>query len=1037
MISAAPLVGGEPSPEIVCFTKSNGPLTKEIRLDENGVLRSDGSACLMARGGACRVSVASADDLGALIGSLQSNQAIALGSLRPDLPDNVEIATKRAINGATRAGIISRSADNILFNPGQRGFVLIDFDTKGMPEDIAKRLRGGGLLPVLLSIIPELEHIARVSRASTSAGLYARETGDPVPGSNGEHLYLSVRDVADSARFLKTLHERCWLAGYGWMRVGAAGQMLERSIVDRMVGAPERLVFEGPPILDDLLAQSVEARRPRVTEGDALDTLAACPPLTIVENAKVQELRSKAKHELAGKSAEARKKFIVRQAEALAERSGVTLRAAQETIERQCRGELLPSIVLPFDDPGLAGKRVEDVLANPEAFVGETLADPLEGVEYGPCKAKIMRRADGTLFINSFAHGGTDYELKFDAAAIRTAISTADKGEVVAILIERLLQAAIEPAEEEGLIAYAGECSDTGVRAITRQIKQARQTWTEERAKEARELRIAERTDPRPMLPVPALDAPWLPEMAAYNEVLSKSTNRSPPGRNINGDLVCVRRIAVNGMHAFVSANEDCDTSQEAPPQWVIHVMSETEAAELIERHIDFVDRNSRSVHCPMLFVKHYLQRDDGALPQMNAVATLPIVSADGFLIHEDGLDHERGIVFNIETDLMKIIPDRKHVTETAVAEAMQFLLNDWLADVATDHAGKCSLIALALTMIECSMLDQRPAWVVSAGRRGSGKTTTVSMIVEAVTGSPAAASAWSTNEEERRKALLSYLMPGVPYILWDNLARGAEVSCPHIEKSCTSPFYADRKLGVSEMVRTSAASIHVFTGNNISAKGDLASRSLPVRLDVDRIDPENRDFMHPDPIGWTRDNRSKILQALYVILLGNPTLDAKPDAPMKTRFKMWYRLIGAAVEHAARFAGLFDPNKPDQGLDFCNLFLDQEADDEDATSLAEAIHSLNEVMAQKQPFKASDVVKAINDFSDDDDIMGHSSVVRSFLFPTETLYRLMTPKTVAKRLKVHVGEPVTYGGETLVLKCCMDKHEKTLKFHIEAIIDW
>ena len=31
--------------------------------------------------------------------------------------------------------------------------------------------------------------------------------------------------------------------------LGKAGQLLERSIVDRVVWAPERLVFEGPPIL--------------------------------------------------------------------------------------------------------------------------------------------------------------------------------------------------------------------------------------------------------------------------------------------------------------------------------------------------------------------------------------------------------------------------------------------------------------------------------------------------------------------------------------------------------------------------------------------------------------------------------------------------------------------------------------------------------------------------------------------------------------------------------------------------------------------
>jgi len=194
---------------------------------------------------------------------------------------------------------------------------------------------------------------------------------------------------------------------------------------------------------------------------------------------------------------------------------------------------------------GLAGKTVADVLADPGSFEGETLADPLEGTEYGRCKARIMRRADGTPWINSFAHGRTVYELKLDAAAIRTAMSAADTDDVVAVLVELLMQAAIDPAEEEALIAHARERTGTGMRAIARQIKKARQAMATEKAKEARELRIAERTDPRPMLPVPAPDAPWLPEMAAYNEVLGKSTDRIPPARNINGDTARVQRMAI------------------------------------------------------------------------------------------------------------------------------------------------------------------------------------------------------------------------------------------------------------------------------------------------------------------------------------------------------------------------------------------------------------------------------------------------------------------------------------------------------------
>ena len=54
-------------------------------------------------------------------------------------------------------------------------------------------------------------------------------------------------------------------------------------------------------------------------------------------------------------------------------------------------------------------------------------------------------------------------------------------------------------------------------------------------------------------------------------------------------------------------------------------------------------------------------------------------------------------------------------------------------------------------------------------------------------------------------------------------------------------------------MVATAASTIHFFTGNNIGPRGDLASRSLHIRLEVDRADPENRSFRHPDPIAWTK----------------------------------------------------------------------------------------------------------------------------------------------------------------------------------------
>ena len=118
-------------------------------------------------------------------------------------------------------------------------------------------------------------------------------------------------------------------------------------------------------------------------------------------------------------------------------------------IRQQCGGNLLPDVVLPFDNQALAGITVADVLADPARFDGATLADPLEGPEYGRCKAMIMRRADGSPWIHSFAHGRTIYELKYDARAVAAAIANAPADQVVHLYVRLMLAAALNQAEAE------------------------------------------------------------------------------------------------------------------------------------------------------------------------------------------------------------------------------------------------------------------------------------------------------------------------------------------------------------------------------------------------------------------------------------------------------------------------------------------------------------------------------------------------------------------------------------------------------------
>jgi hypothetical protein len=1004
--------------EMTQFAKTGGALTKVISLNGDGSVHSDSSECRMSSGRARRLVLPDMGELAGTIEQFEARHALGLGRLRPDLADQVRIATKQRLNGAARPGLISRTANNVIFAQGCAAPVLFDHDSKGMPAEIAERIAGlGGFEPALLTVMPALSGAARLFRASTSAGLYRSDTGERLPGSSGAHGYCVARDGADIDRFLRALHCRCWLAGLGWYTLGAAGQLLERSIVDRMVGAPERLVFEGPPTLVSPLAQDAAAREPIVHDGALLDTLAVMPPLSIAEQTRLRELRARVARALEGEAARVRERHVDEQSEKLARRTKRTVEAARRVIEKQCQGVLLPDIELQFDDERLAGKTVADVLTNPNRYVGETLADPQEGVEYGRGKAKILRRPDGSLLIHSFAHGRTVYELKIDLGMARAMLRRAPVAEVDRLFVRLALEAEVDDAEVEKLRDLAAERGGTGKRTLNNLLKAARTERANQRAKAERQRRAAERTDPRPQLPAPPEDAETLPQTEILNGILGAATDPEPPMRDITGRLTRVWVRSVPNIHGL---------GVERPPEMLLLTQLDLYgASELIEKYVEHVVETPvgpRTVRLGDRFVHHYLLRDDRALPVVVTAGVLPLHLAQDqeipMIVDTNGLHRDLGLVLRIPPELANIarIED---LSDEAVAAAMRFLLDDWFGDVLTDDAGKATLVACALTIIERPVLTERPAFFVTAGKRSSGKTTALNMISQAILGTRAPAAAWSPIEEERRKALFAYLLEGLPFLVWDNIPKGSLISSPAIEKALTAEFMSDRLLGESRTGAPNATTIMAFTGNNIAPQGDLASRVLEARLSTDRPDPENRRFKHPDPIGWTRANRIPILRALYTVLLGG----RERGREVPTRFKMWFKMVGARVERVMRLV--------ERPVSFQAMFEKVETDDEETIGAAEVLSILR---AQFPPHGATsaviaDQLRMLGDFLDDP----WRERLRTGLEQlTGKMMPVVSATTVTLRLKTLVDAPVRVGAETLVLR--YQSHHEGGGFKVEVI---
>ena len=937
------------STQITLITKTDTPslMSKRITIGPNQRVQSDGSHCIMRHGSADPVVVSSAAQLADIIHNCRSDQAIALGALQTDITTPACIVTQSSLKKGS--GNIARTREYIDYLPGQPAYALIDIDNKGMPGHVKAVVdSAGGVWPALVRLAPGLATASRVSRASTSSGLRRIDTGEEFAGNGGSHHYVLVQDGRDIARMLKDLHDRCWLEGLGWHVIGASGQLLERSVVDVMVGYGERLCFEGQPDIQPPLAQDQQSRRAVATEGIAINSSVIVPRLTEFERSRLREAKQASIKSLDKQASEVRAEHDQKLAEKVSQRTGRPVAFALRQVSARHRGVLFPDFELDFDYLGVV--TVHAVLANAGRFVGETLADPLEGPDYGRCKAKVMQADDGTLFIHSFAHGRGIYHLRHDIDSAKSALDKTPKDGGLDFAMAVMRNADL--ADDEVVDFTQATAAATKLKPATVRTRIATERKKAHIAQQR--ARMDASADGRIIRPRPRSDEELTPTVQFLDQLLAADTSEEPPMRDASGNLVEVRVREPWDMHTLSAdgTNSVAQDVMQAPAEPMLVALTLTQIEMQLERFVVFEVQGKDGAYpgaLGRLFIEALLQHAPSSIPVVRAINTAPLVAMSGRVIEGVGLDRANGLLHRIDPLLRGCVPT-SIPTEAQVKEAMDFLLNHWLVDVALTPEEKCVVVMLALTMIERPLLPERPAFFITAGQRGGGKTTLVQMLTLAVFGRRAAAAGWSEHPEERKKALFSYLRQGVAVLVWDNIPRGLSISCPHIEASLTMAEIADRVLGVSKIETAPSTSVQIFTGNSITPRGDMASRSLMVQLNVERPDPENRRFEHADPFDWSERHRPEILRALYTVLLfgsqGRPS-----SAEAKTRFKTWWRLVGWPVERAASLLDIH--------VDCTELMRAGEENDEDATAASNILIVLYRQFGGS-PFTSGDIVKAL-----------------------------------------------------------------------------
>jgi hypothetical protein len=229
-----------PSAEISIITNTKGYLCKRFFLENDEIAKESFGKIYE---GTIETDKLSLEGLKEKIENLSQNQAMCLGSKKPEFKDISKITTvKNVIPGKT----IARSKSYIEFND-KPAFILFDYDDKELsPNELHEKF---------IEFIPEFKDVGMLLVPSSSAGIYSASDTAPTEIKSGCHIYVMVNRGTNIPKIGALVKHRAWLNGLGYIEIAIHGAMLPRHIFDDAVYSPERLVFDAPPILDDGVMQ--------------------------------------------------------------------------------------------------------------------------------------------------------------------------------------------------------------------------------------------------------------------------------------------------------------------------------------------------------------------------------------------------------------------------------------------------------------------------------------------------------------------------------------------------------------------------------------------------------------------------------------------------------------------------------------------------------------------------------------------------------------------------------------------------------------
>jgi hypothetical protein len=325
-----------------------------------------------------------------------------------------------------------------------------------------------------------------------------------------------------------------------------------------------------------------------------------------------------------------------------------------------------------------------------------------------------------------------------------------------------------------------------------------------------------------------------------------------------------------------------------ATPEFITKRLGEVAQFEKFDKKADqYVITEPSAKHINTLVKLGHWQR----LRPLDAIARAPFVRADGGICDTPGYDRKSRVLY-IPSAEFPDIPRRPDYSDAAGALArIRGVFHQFPWATAGSEA---AFISHVLTEAARLAINKSPMFFYNAPTAGTGKTLLQKSASILAHGNVPALRPWVGDSDEIRKTVYASLLAGDRSLLFDNVPDGVKVRSAELCAAITAEKWSDRKLGESEVRAVPNRAVFSASGNNISPAGDLARRSIIIRLDANTEKLADRRFDIEDIERYLIENRPQLLVDALTIVRAYQQLDERPVTmpPAMPSFEQWSKFV-------------------------------------------------------------------------------------------------------------------------------------------------